>query len=69
MNTTLSTVNTSHVLVLLLREINYGGRPTDAAVAARVFSGIHRTTAEDAVGPRCTSLSRSRNPCLRAACV
>ena len=34
-----------------------------------VLSGIHRTTAEDAVGPRCISLSRSRNPCPRAACV
>ena len=34
-----------------------------------MLSGIHRTTAEDAVGPRCTSLSRSRNPCPRAACV
>ena len=34
-----------------------------------MFIGIRRTAAEDAAGPQCTSLSRSRNPCPRAACV
>ena len=50
-------------------EITADPQTPRCAVAARVFSGTHRTTAGDAVGPRCTSLSRSRNPYLRAACV